>query len=145
MREAVTLSQRLSITLRSLATGITLEALKFVKDYISISRNYCAGDAFNARRTDGNCMNIVQFCPHTVECIAQHFSITTSASDTAQYYSPSRIIFHAVIPAVAFASKGFSPNHLTDISAQGDYNSCHPPPPPPSPQDRFCDVKTLYR
>ena len=43
---------------RSLATGISLEALKFVKGYISISGNYCTGDAFNARQTDGDCMNI---------------------------------------------------------------------------------------
>ena len=41
MRDAVTLTQRLSITPSSLATGITLEALKFVKGCLSISGNYC--------------------------------------------------------------------------------------------------------
>ena len=44
MREAV--SQRLSITLRSLATGITFEDLKFVKCYISVSGNYRAARVF---------------------------------------------------------------------------------------------------
>ena len=31
--------------------------------YSSISWNYCAEDVINARRTDGACMNIVQYCP----------------------------------------------------------------------------------
>jgi hypothetical protein len=52
MSEAVTHSQRLSITLRHLATGNNSEEMKFITDYSSINWNYRAGDVFTARLTD---------------------------------------------------------------------------------------------
>jgi hypothetical protein len=55
MREAVTQSQRLPISLIHLATGNNFEDLKFVKGYVTIKWNYRARDVVvTARHTDGN-------------------------------------------------------------------------------------------
>ena len=49
-----------------MATGHAFEDLKILKGYVVISWNYCAGDVFVARQTDGNRMLIAQYCPQTV-------------------------------------------------------------------------------
>jgi len=54
MRDALTHSQRLSITLRYLATDDNSKDLKIVGGYITINWNYCAGDVYTARLTDGS-------------------------------------------------------------------------------------------
>ena len=36
------------------------------KGYVAIDWNYCAGHVFTARQTDGNLINIAQYCPQTV-------------------------------------------------------------------------------
>jgi hypothetical protein len=53
MREAVTYSQRLSITLRYLATGNNFEDLK-LKRFTAQSTGIIALDVFTARQTDSD-------------------------------------------------------------------------------------------
>ena len=54
-----------------------------------------------------------------------------TASDTTQYlYSPSRDIFMLPSQQQSSLPRDSLGTHLTDISARGEYNSCHPPPPP---------------
>jgi hypothetical protein len=56
MREAVSPSQRLSITLSCLATETLVKACNVLLD------------TFTARQTEGNRMDIVQFCPQIIQC-----------------------------------------------------------------------------
>ena len=46
------------------------------KGYVSANWNYCPADVFTARPTGCDWMNIGQYCPQTVQCIVQLFSIT---------------------------------------------------------------------
>jgi len=131
MRDAVTLSQCLSITLRSLTTGITFEALKFVKVYLSFSGNYCARDAFNARQIDENCMNIAHFCPHTIKRIEQHFSITTRPPVTLNNIIHCRGIFSCCHPCRSIRFQGIPSEPILRISAPRAHKTHVIRTPPP--------------
>ena len=39
---------------------------------MSVKWSYCARDMFTARQTDGNWLNIVQYCPMTIQYTVQH-------------------------------------------------------------------------
>jgi hypothetical protein len=62
------------------------------KGYISISWNYCAGKAFTFRQTDGNWMNIAQYCPLTIKFFL--FFCTILNVDGQQYCAIINIAKH---------------------------------------------------
>ena len=61
-------SERLSIMLGYLANGNGFEDLKFIHATCS----QAIGDSFTVRQSDGKWMNIPQYCPQTIQCIAQY-------------------------------------------------------------------------
>ena len=68
MREEVTHSQLLSITLRHLSTGPNFGKPKF-EGVISPTNGIIVLETwlFLGRQTDGNCMLMAQYCPQTVQ------------------------------------------------------------------------------
>jgi len=68
--------QHLSIMLGYLATGNGFEDLKFMCAMSPQS----TGDMFTAWQTDGDWMNIAQYCPQTISYITQPFNITPRQS-----------------------------------------------------------------